>query len=83
VSPAEDLSATSGYYAKRYGFRFPIAIYDTQAAFERAAKPYGTFGIPQIVVIDKKGIIRRITRGWDASSAAPLETLVAQLIAEP
>jgi hypothetical protein len=82
VSAAADLSATSDYYTKRYGFPFPIAIHDTPSAFERAAKPYEAFGIPQIVVVDKKGIIRRITRGWDASSAAPLEALVTQLIAE-
>jgi hypothetical protein len=75
--------ATCDYYTKRYGFPFPIAIQGTPSAFERAVKPYEMLGIPQIVVIDKKGIIRRITRGWDASSAAPLEALVTQLIAEP
>jgi hypothetical protein len=82
VNAAEDLSATTNYYTKRHGFPFPIAIEDTPASFERAVKPYDALGIPQIVVIDKKGVIRRITRGWDASSAAPLETLIAQLIAE-
>jgi hypothetical protein len=82
VSSAEDLSATSDYYTKRHGFPFPIAIEATPTSFERVTKPYEALGIPQIVVIDKKGIIRRITRGWDASSAAPLETLIAQLIAE-
>lgn len=82
MSPAAELSATSDYYTKRHGFAFPIAIEDNQTALERAARAYSPGGIPLIVVVDKKGVVRHVSRGWSESSAAPLESLLSELVAE-
>src|SRR5262249_3372091 len=59
VTSEEELSATNEYYTRRHGFPFPIGIEDTPTAFERVTAPYEAVGTPQIVVVDKKGIIRR------------------------
>jgi hypothetical protein len=67
---------------------FPIGIYNTElpapdAPYENAnADRYHLTDIPQIVVADKKGTIRRIFVGWDEGHEQRLMELVAKLLAE-
>jgi hypothetical protein len=37
----------------------------------------------QIVVVDKRGLVRRILIGWDPANQAPLRQFVEELLAEP
>ena len=41
---------------------------------------YFVSGIPQIVVMDKKGIVRRILIGWDPAAETGLRELVEKLL---
>ena len=83
VSPADEISATRDYYAKRYDFPFRIAVSDAAPATYATASRYYMAGIPQIVIVDKTGVIRWIGLGWDSTSTAPLQKRIADLIAEP
>jgi thiol-disulfide isomerase/thioredoxin len=44
---------------------------------------YVVQGIPQLVLIDRSGIIRQIVTGWDAGIAAKLKTNIDALLTEP
>jgi thiol-disulfide isomerase/thioredoxin len=82
MSRDAELTATTDYYTTRFGFPFRIAVHDSFDALEHTLSSYGVHGIPEIVVIDKRGIVRRAAMGWDARSAATLDALVASLVAE-
>ncbi len=42
---------------------------------------YGEMGVPMTVIIDKRGVIRRITTGYDPTLAKEIE-LIDKLLAE-
>jgi hypothetical protein len=44
---------------------------------------YGVSGLPTLFVIDKRGVVREVSVGYDPSRDAPLETLLQSLLAEP
>jgi thiol-disulfide isomerase/thioredoxin len=50
-------------------FEIP-AVFDTKG---EAAKSFGVYSIPSIIIIDKKGVIRHIHRGYDESENFPAE----------
>jgi len=86
ASVAEELSDDREYYTTHQGIPFRVAINPggngppTPASNEER---YKVGGIPQIVVIDKRGMIRQIVTGWDAGNTARLTELVERLEREP
>jgi hypothetical protein len=44
---------------------------------------YHVIGIPQVVVVDKRGVIRQIVSGWDRGNEDRLTRLIQQLVGEP
>ena len=88
MGAAEEVASQRRYYLEKHGMRFPIAIYDTVSRAEGA--PYANANddryhltdIPQVVVLDRQGRIRRIFVGWDAGHEKRIAELVAQLLAE-
>ncbi|MES1259147.1 MAG: hypothetical protein ABUL71_01035, partial [Gemmatimonadota bacterium] len=48
----------------------------------QADRDYHVGGIPQIMIIDKKGIIRQIVTGWDQGNIDRFSKLIDQLLAE-
>jgi hypothetical protein len=82
MTSAEELAANREYYVGRYGFSFPIAVQEARPATDPNWERYHVGGIPQFVLVDRKGVVRYIALGWDASSAARFEKRVAGLIAE-
>ena len=87
--PAE-LAADQEYYVGEHGVRFPVAIADQppppkpgeRYVPEPNSGRYRVGGIPQTVIIDRQGVIRRILTGWDPGNAQRMPVLLAALLKE-
>ena len=87
--PAE-LAADQDYYVGEHGIHFPVAIADRPPApkpgeryvQEPNSARYRVGGIPQTVIIDRHGVIRRILTGWDPGNAQRMPVLLAALLKE-
>ena len=85
LAPADELKAIGEYFPK-HGIVFPIAV-GNRVAGQAGARDvndanYGVGGIPQIQIIDKKGVIRLIMVGYDEANEPRLAALIARLLAE-
>jgi thiol-disulfide isomerase/thioredoxin len=85
LSPADELKAVGEYFPK-HGIAFPIAV-GNRVSGQAGARDvndanYKVGGIPQIQIIDKKGVIRLIMVGYDQANEARLSALIARLLAE-
>ncbi len=94
VTPEEELAADRVYFPETNQLPFLVAINslpartaDAQATAAAAATTvnakYNVAGIPQIVVIDKHGVIRQVVVGWDHGNEERLGRFIAQLLREP
>jgi thiol-disulfide isomerase/thioredoxin len=89
VTLEEELAADRVYYADHWGIPFKVAILvppqGSAGAVAQAAtdQAYRVSGVPQIVVVDKRGIIRQIVIGWDRGNEQRLTQVIEQLMAEP
>lgn len=88
LTPEQEVAADQAYFGTEHALPFPVAI-------NSPAKPVGnTFvqpkpdtdyrvsGIPQIMIIDKHGIIRQIVTGWDQGNTERFSAFIEQLLAE-
>jgi hypothetical protein len=87
LSVEEELAADKGYWVDEHGLNVPIAIHEPDTTVkDRAArknpndKNYCVSAIPQVVLIDKNGIIRRIFVGWDPVNDTRVPEIVQQLL---
>jgi thiol-disulfide isomerase/thioredoxin len=71
-----ELAATA---KEALGMRYPVAS-DAQA---ETSKAYGVSALPTLFVIDKKGVVRDVSVGYDPGHDAAAEALVKTLLAEP
>jgi thiol-disulfide isomerase/thioredoxin len=92
VTDAEEIAATTGYYANVQKLDVPIGIQvdklkrDSagQAVFENAVDDrYGVTDIPTTIVVDRGGVVRLILTGWDAGNPKRITAMVDRLLAEP
>ncbi|MGL4551477.1 MAG: redoxin family protein [Gemmataceae bacterium] len=60
-------------------FRLPYRIQTVSVA---AFKAYGATEIPMAVLIDRKGVVRRVKVGTDAAGVRALEAKIKELLAE-
>lgn len=91
LTEAQEMAADSEYYDGEHGISFPIAVAQ-QPPPPTAANPtyvpnpndqhYHVGGIPQVAIIDRDGIIRRIITGWDFGNVDRLPALIASLVAQ-
>lgn len=88
LTPAQEIEADKAYFGSEHTLPFPVAINpqiaQTGGAFVQP-KPdtdYRVGGIPQIMLIDKHGVIRQIVTGWDQGNTARFAKLIEQLLAE-
>ncbi len=65
-------------FAQRMSVRYAVAI-DKHAETTRS---YGVMSLPTLVVIDKRGIVRDVSIGYDSGEDAHLENSVRSLLAE-
>ncbi|MES1259146.1 MAG: TlpA disulfide reductase family protein [Gemmatimonadota bacterium] len=89
LTPDQEVAADREYYGKENGLAFPVAINPQVKpdAEGRSVAPqpdlaYRVQGIPQIVIIDKHGIIRQIVTGWDQGNIDRFTAFIEQLLAE-
>ena len=66
-------------FAQRMSVRYAVAI-DKHAETTRS---YGVMSLPTLVVVDKRGIVRDVSIGYDSAEDAHLESSVRSLLAEP
>ena len=88
LTPEQEIEADRMYFGKEHAVPFPVAvnpqIEQTGTAFVQP-KPdtdYRVGGIPQIMIIDKNGIIRQIVTGWDQGNTERFARFIDQLLAE-
>ena len=89
LSPEQEVDADREYFGKEHALPFPVAINPPvkQVAGQPFAQPkadadYRVGGIPQIMIIDKKGIIRQIVTGWDQGNTGRFSKYIDQLVRE-
>jgi len=80
VPPAEEL-AWIKKFKMHHEIPFPYAVADGEDAMKNQAG-YGVSGIPHMVLVDKKGIVRLYAIGSGAASEEKLSLGIAELIAE-
>jgi len=91
LSPADELAAIRDYFPK-HGIIWPVAVSDNRPPVmengRMTRKPsandasYKVAGIPQIHLIDRKGVIRLIMIGFDEANEPRLRAMIERLIAE-
>jgi thiol-disulfide isomerase/thioredoxin len=88
LTPEQEVEADREYFAKEHALPFKVAINPTRGRPPESTVPtldeaYRVSGIPQIMLVDKKGIIRQIVTGWDHGNTARFTTFIEQLLKEP
>jgi thiol-disulfide isomerase/thioredoxin len=93
LKPEEELAANREYYLEHHKLPFKIAVeprldFSDRAATEAARREtnegkYFVGGIPQIVLLDKQGVVRQILIGWDPANETRVTKLIEQLLKEP
>lgn len=66
-------------FADEHRMRYPIVI-DKDGDTTRA---YNIAGLPTMILVDKRGVVRNVFVGFDPSGDARLEAAVLRLLAEP
>jgi len=86
MTAEEELAADKTYYVDHHAIPFKVAINSGpkpgQTTADRALTNDGRYavqGIPEIVIIDKRGIIRQVIIGWDAGNTKRLMAFIDQL----
>jgi len=90
LTPAQEIEADKVYFGKEHALPFPVAINPPPVRVAGGPytqpKPdtdYRVGGIPQIIIVDKRGIIRQIVTGWDQGNTERFSKLIEGLLAEP
>jgi thiol-disulfide isomerase/thioredoxin len=91
LTPADEMVAIRDYFPK-HGIVWPVAVSDNLPPVMENGRPvrkpnvndanYKVAGIPQIHIIDRKGIIRLIMIGFDEANEPRLTSLIQRLLAE-
>jgi thiol-disulfide isomerase/thioredoxin len=89
LTPEQEVEADREYFGKEHAIPFRVAVNTmpkpTPGSGYRQPKPdtdYRVGGIPQIIVIDRQGIIRQIITGWDQGNTKRLGDLITKLVAD-
>lgn len=88
LTPEQEVAADRIYFGTEHALPFPVAINSPVkpvAGKYTQPKPdtdYRVGGIPQIMIIDKRGIIRQIVTGWDQGNTERFSKYIAQLLNE-
>jgi thiol-disulfide isomerase/thioredoxin len=84
----QEVAADDEYFGKEHALPFPVAINENAPVVNPGDygpmldRSYRVGGIPQIMIIDKKGTIRQIVTGWDQGNTARFTAYIEGLLAE-
>ena len=88
LGPDAECAAITDYFPA-HEIVFPVAVSDNIPPGNKPVRQmnvndanYKVSGIPQIQILDKKGVVRLIIVGWDQSNEARYAAFIAKLIAE-
>jgi peroxiredoxin len=79
VGVTTDEAERAAVFAERHQMHYPSVV-DKDGDTSRA---YGITGLPTMILVDKKGIVRDVFVGFDPTGDAHLEATVKKLLAEP
>lgn len=88
LNEAQEIAADKEYFGKEHALPFPVAINrEVKQTGNDFVQPkpdtdYRVGGIPQIMIVDKHGIIRQIVTGWDQGNTERFSKFIDQLLAE-
>jgi thiol-disulfide isomerase/thioredoxin len=89
LTPEQEVAADREYFGKEHALPFPVAINlptrtggGLPTLRPQPDTDYRVGGIPQIMIIDRKGIIRQIVTGWDQGNTERFSNYIDQLISE-
>ena len=69
--------------ARRFLLRVPVTFPLVQDAKDAAARAFDVKAMPSGYLIDRRGVVRRVHRGFTQETAAVLEREVEELLKEP
>ena len=79
VGITTDEAEQAAVFAERHQMRYPVVV-DNDGDTSRT---YNITGLPTMVLVDKKGIVRDVFVGFDPTGEARIEAAVRKLLAEP
>jgi len=79
VGITTDDAEQAAVFAEKHQMRYPVVV-DKDGDTSRA---YNVTGLPTMILIDKRGIVRDVFVGFDPGGDARLEAAVKKLLAEP
>ncbi len=79
VGLTTDEAEQAAVFAEKHQMRYPIVV-DRDGD---TSKAYGITGLPTMILVDKKGIVREVFIGFDPGGEARLDAAVRKLLAEP
>jgi len=86
LTPEEEVAEDRDYYTKEHGLPFKIAINPQLARGDTLTRDserrYAVGGIPEIVVVDRQGIIRAAVVGWDNGNEKRLTAFIDRILTE-
>jgi hypothetical protein len=84
--PAQEVAEDRDYYAVQHELPFKVAINPLLPRGDSLTRDndrrYAVSGIPEIVVVDRKGIIRATVVGWDKGNEQRLSALIDRILTE-
>jgi hypothetical protein len=89
LTPEQEVAADREYYATGQQLPFRIAINPpanrsapADGTSQSPDQAYHVSGLPQIMIVDKTGVIRQIVIGWDPANTDRLARLIDQMLSE-
>lgn len=90
LKPEDELAADREYYVNHHQVPFKIAIESRPINSENGSPDvrednearYFVGGIPQIMLLDKQGIVRLVMVGWDPANEAKMMQMIEKLLSE-
>lgn len=86
LTPEQEVAENRDYYTKEHGLPFKIAINTLPVRGDTLTRDserrYAVGGIPEIVVVDRKGIIRAMVVGWDNGNEKRLTAFIDRILTE-
>ncbi len=79
VGITTDEAEQAAVFAERHHMRYPVVV-DKDGDTSRT---YNITGLPTMILVDKKGIVRDVFVGFEPDGEARLEAAVKKLLAEP
>lgn len=83
LAPNAELAKLRDYFGVENGLPYPIAVADSpgeDADHDAISIRYHVYAIPQVVVVDTRGVVRHILLGWDPGNDDRLDHAVAQAL---